>query len=149
MFIVGLTGGIGSGKSTIAGFFRELGVPVYDSDAEAKSLMVSSEELREGIIQAFGEESYQGQSLNKNWLSQQVFGNDKALEKLNNLVHPAVRKHFLKWAEAQTIPLLFRKQPSFLKIRRKRITIQLYWFIPRKRYEFSVLSAGAVGPERK
>lgn len=109
MFIVGLTGGIGSGKSTIAGFFRELGVPVYDSDAEAKALMVSSEELREGIIQAFGKESYEGQSLNKNWLSQQVFGNDEALEKLNSLVHPAVRKHFLQWAEAQDYPFVIQE----------------------------------------
>lgn len=109
MFIVGLTGGIGSGKSTIARFFRELGVPVYDSDAEAKALMVSSEELREGIIQAFGKESYEGQSLNKNWLSQQVFGNDEALEKLNSLVHPAVRKHFLQWAEAQDYPFVIQE----------------------------------------
>ena len=109
MFIVGLTGGIGSGKSTIAGFFRELGVPVYDSDAEAKALMVSSEELREGIIQAFGKESYEGQSLNKNWLSEQVFGNDEALEKLNSLVHPAVRKHFLQWAEAQDYPFVIQE----------------------------------------
>jgi len=109
MFIVGLTGGIGSGKSTIAGFFRELGVPVYDSDAEAKALMVSSEELREGIIQAFGKESYEGQSLNKNWLTQQVFGNDEALEKLNSLVHPAVRKHFLQWAEAQDYPFVIQE----------------------------------------
>ena len=109
MFIVGLTGGIGSGKSTIASFFRELGVPVYDSDAEAKALMVSSEELREGIIQAFGKESYEGQSLNKNWLSQQVFGNDEALEKLNSLVHPAVRKHFLQWAEAQDYPFVIQE----------------------------------------
>lgn len=109
MFIVGLTGGIGSGKSTIAGFFREFGVPVYDSDAEAKALMVSSEELREGIIQAFGKESYEGQSLNKNWLSQQVFGNDEALEKLNSLVHPAVRKHFLQWVEAQDYPFVIQE----------------------------------------
>lgn len=109
MFIVGLTGGIGSGKSTIASFFRELGVPVYDSDAEAKALMVSSEELREGIIQAFGKESYEGQSLNKNWLSEQVFGNDEALEKLNSLVHPAVRKHFLQWAEAQDYPFVIQE----------------------------------------
>lgn len=109
MFIVGLTGGIGSGKSTIAGFFRELGVPVYDSDAEAKALMVTSEALRESIIQLFGEEAYKEQNLNENWLSQQVFGNEEALEKLNNLVHPAVRTHFLQWAESQDYPYVIQE----------------------------------------
>ena len=99
--IVGLTGGIGSGKSTVANFFRALGVPVYDSDSEAKHLMVASETIRNSIISLFGPASYEGQKLNKTYLSDIVFNDSDKLEQLNAIVHPAVRKHFLNWAKVQ------------------------------------------------
>ena len=108
MYIVGLTGGIGSGKSTIAGFFSALGVPVYDSDSEAKKLM-HSEKLRSALIQVFGQEVFLGESLNKSWLSQRVFSDPQALDKLNAIVHPAVRDHFLEWAQAQSFPYLIQE----------------------------------------
>jgi dephospho-CoA kinase len=109
MYIVGLTGGIGSGKSTIAHFFKELGVPVYDSDAEAKALMHDSVSLRSALKEEFGEEVYSGESLNKTWLAQRVFSDGKALEKLNSLVHPAVREHFLNWAKSQDYPYVIQE----------------------------------------
>ena len=99
--IVGLTGGIGSGKSTEANFFRALGVPVYDSDSEANLIMVASKTIRNSIISLFGPASYEGQKLNKTYLSDIVFNDSDKLEQLNAIVHPAVRKHFLNRAKVQ------------------------------------------------
>jgi len=107
--IVGLTGGIGSGKSTVANFFRELGVPVYDSDVEAKSLMVESEEVRSGVLELFGQEAYQGKKLNKTLISKIVFRNKDKLDKLNRIVHPAVRRHFLDWVSRQKSPYVLQE----------------------------------------
>ena len=109
MYIIGLTGGIGSGKSTIARFFQELGVPVYDSDAEAKALMHHSAPLRSALILEFGEEVYLGENLNKTWLAQRVFSDKEALEKLNSLVHPAVHEHFLNWVKSQDFPYVIQE----------------------------------------
>jgi len=102
MMIVGLTGGIGSGKSTVARFFRELGVPVYDSDKEAKVLMVKSEMVRRELINLFGEEVFIGKKLNKTHISSIVFKEKEKLAKLNAIVHPAVRNHFVQWVEQQS-----------------------------------------------
>jgi len=99
--IVGLTGGIGSGKSTVARFFRELGVPVYDSDKEAKILMVESEMVRRELINLFGEEAFIDKKLNKTHISSIVFKEKEKLAKLNAIVHPAVRNHFAQWVEQQ------------------------------------------------
>ncbi|WP_435622634.1 dephospho-CoA kinase [Flagellimonas sp.] len=101
MMKVGLTGGIGSGKSTVAGMFAELGVPVYDSDKEAKELMVNSETLKKDIITLLGDDAYQEGILNRGYIAKQVFENIHLLKKLNKIVHPAVREHFLKWANEQ------------------------------------------------
>lgn len=107
--IVGLTGGIGSGKSTVAKFFKALGVPVYDSDAQAKRLMKSSKKIRKKIIALLGEEAYQDKALNKPFIAKLVFGDEELLEKLNGIVHPAVRKHFLKWYQKQTHPYVVQE----------------------------------------
>lgn len=101
MMIVGLTGGIGSGKSTVANFFKTLGVPVYNSDIEAKKLMQSSEVLRQNISLLFGAASYKQERLNTKHIAKQVFADKSLLEKLNALVHPAVRAHFISWAAQQ------------------------------------------------
>ncbi|MCW5516544.1 dephospho-CoA kinase [Muriicola sp. Z0-33] len=101
MMIVGLTGGIGSGKSTVAGYFKELGVPVYNSDKQAKKLMRNSKKLRKAIIKLLGEDAYIGKKLNRSVIAQKVFNNKELLEGLNHLVHPAVKQHFLKWARKQ------------------------------------------------
>ena len=90
--IVGLTGGIGSGKSTIAQLFKELGVPVYDSDKEAKLLMNTSATLRKSIETLLGKKAYRENTLNREYISNKVFKDDELLSKLNEIVHPEVKK---------------------------------------------------------
>ncbi|RTE52523.1 dephospho-CoA kinase [Arenibacter aquaticus] len=101
MMIVGLTGGIGSGKSTVANMFRELGVPVYNSDVEAKNLMNSSANIKKEIQGLLGEQSYLDGKLNRDYVAKKVFGNKGLLKALNGIVHPAVREHFLGWSKGQ------------------------------------------------
>lgn len=107
--LVGLTGGIGSGKSTVAQTFRDLGVPVYDSDKEAKSLMVNSPELKSAIIDLLGDNAYTGKTLNRSYIAELVFKDAGLLQKLNKIVHPAVRQHFLKWANEQSAPYVIQE----------------------------------------
>lgn len=97
MRIVGLTGGIGSGKTTVANFFEKLGVPVYYADNEAKKLMQSSKSLIEDIINLLGAESYQNGKMDRAYIADLVFQDKAKLEKLNALVHPEVESHFKKW----------------------------------------------------
>ncbi len=101
MYKIGITGGIGSGKSTVCSLFAERGIAVYDSDSRAKQLMTESEKLRGQLIEAFGEECYKDGVLNRAYLASQVFGNAEALARLNAIVHPAVRADFRTWAEQQ------------------------------------------------
>ena len=101
MFKVGITGGIGSGKSTVCRLFAERGVAVYDTDAAAKRLMAEDEALKRGIVARFGAESYCDGVLNRPYLAERVFGDDKEREALNGLVHPAVIADFERWAEEQ------------------------------------------------
>ena len=101
MYKIGITGGIGSGKSTVCALLRERGVAVYDSDAEAKRLMAESETLRQQIVETFGAECYGDKGLNRQYLASQVFGNAEALQRLNAIVHPAVKDDFRAWAERQ------------------------------------------------
>ncbi len=101
MYKVGLTGGIGSGKSKVAEFLRYREVAIYDSDSRAKELMMSNEALREALIAEFGQECYTADGINRAWLAQRVFNNEAELAKLNAIVHPAVMRDFAAWAEAQ------------------------------------------------
>ncbi len=97
MMRVGITGGIGSGKSTACAIFAEMGVAVYDCDCEAKRLMAESEVVRVQLVEAFGEEVYSNGELNRAYLAERVFGSAAQLECLNNIVHPAVREDFRRW----------------------------------------------------
>lgn len=99
--IVGLTGGIGSGKTTVAKFFYELGVPIYIADLEAKKLMLINTELKEKIIGLLGDEAYLDNELNRSYISNKVFNNKELLQELNSLVHPAVAKDFELWYKKQ------------------------------------------------
>ncbi len=99
--IIGLTGGIGSGKTTVAKMFFELGVPIYVSDIEAKKLMVANANLVDGIKELLGEEAYHGNELDRAYISRKVFKNKALLHELNKLVHPVVATDFNKWKLAQ------------------------------------------------
>ena len=119
--VVGLTGGIGSGKSTVAKMLEELGVPVYNSDIEAKNLMVTSKVLKRKIVALLGEQSYSKNELNREYIASLVFNDRALLQKLNEIVHPAVRKHFIKWSKKQDHPyvvqetaLLFENGSNYL-----------------------------------
>ena len=101
MYKVGLTGGIGSGKSKVAEFLRDREVAIYDSDSRAKELMMSNEALREALIAEFGQECYTADGINRAWLAQRVFNNEAELARLNAIVHPAVMRDFAEWAEVQ------------------------------------------------
>jgi dephospho-CoA kinase len=109
MIRVGLTGGIGSGKSTVAGYFRQLGVPVYDSDLRARELMEGDPGLRKGIRELLGPQAYRNGALNRPFIADRVFGDRELLGRLNALVHPAVRADFLRWAARQSFPYVVQE----------------------------------------
>ena len=104
--IVGLTGGIGSGKSTVLKMFESLGVPIYQADIEAKNIMVHSQEVKKKIIHLLGDESYRNDELNRTYIAQKVFNNKELLAALNAIVHPAVHKHFKNFVAKQTASYL-------------------------------------------
>ena len=101
---VGLTGGIGSGKSTVAQIFEVLGIPVYYADIAAKKLMNEDEELRSAITNIFGEQAYANNILDRKYISSIVFSDPAKLESLNSLVHPATKKDGEAWMQQQTSP---------------------------------------------
>ena len=101
MKILGLTGGIGSGKSTVAGFFKELGVPVYIADVEAKRIMENDIEVKRQIIELFGEDAYKDGLPDRKLIASKVFNDKPNLEKLNSIIHPAVSSHFELWKKEQ------------------------------------------------
>ena len=100
--ILGLTGGIGSGKTTVAKMFEALGVPVYNADQSAKMLMQSSEDLKDKIKQLLGEDAYTENRLNKAFISEKIFNNKALLSQINALVHPEVARDFNSWLTLQT-----------------------------------------------
>ena len=101
MYKVGITGGIGSGKSTVCAILAEFGVAVYDSDSRAKRLMNEDNTLRERLVERFGSEVYCVEGLNRIYLAERVFGNPEELKALNAIVHPAVMDDFDRWALEQ------------------------------------------------
>lgn len=102
--IVGLTGGIGSGKTTVANYFKALNVPVYIADNEAKALMNRSKVIKRKLIKLFGDEAYVDNTLNKPFIASQIFSNQDLLKKMNAIVHPKVAKHFSNWVKKQNVP---------------------------------------------
>lgn len=100
MYKVGLTGGIGSGKSTVCAMLRERGVAVYNSDERAKELMNSDTAIKQRIIARFGAESFADGVLNRAYLAQRVFASEEELAALNAIVHPLVIEDFASWAES-------------------------------------------------
>lgn len=109
MTIVGLTGGIGSGKTTVATMFSELGVPVYIADVEAKRLMNSSRSIKKQLVNLFGEGAYKNKLLNREYIASLVFNDAILLDKMNSIVHPIVQKDFKKWIRNQTFPYIIKE----------------------------------------
>ncbi len=102
MLKVGVTGGIGSGKTTVCKIFEVLGIPVYYADDRAKALMNSDEGIVSAVKEIFGEEAYAGGKLNRQYISSKVFNNKPLLAKLNAVVHPAVAIDVRKWMSGIT-----------------------------------------------
>ena len=106
---IGITGGIGAGKSLVAEIIKAMGYPVYNSDERAKELTESNPKIKEGLIHLFGEEIYQNGTLNKFALAQAIFSDESLREKVNALIHPIVREDFNLWALAQNNSLVFNE----------------------------------------
>ncbi|TBN04369.1 dephospho-CoA kinase [Hyunsoonleella flava] len=109
MITVGLTGGIGSGKTTVAKAFEALGVPVYIADVEAKRLMNRSKVIKRKLIALLGESAYVDGKLNRPYVANIIFNDKSYLEKMNAIVHPKVARHFEKWAAKQQGPYVIKE----------------------------------------
>jgi len=109
MLKIGLTGGIGSGKSTVAKVFEVLGIPVYYADEAAKRLMNEDENLKEKLQQQFGKQTYVDGKLNRGYLSSLVFNDPEKLAILNSIVHPATIEDAAKWMTQQKTPYVIKE----------------------------------------
>lgn len=108
-FKVGITGGIGSGKSTVAQVFSTLGVPVYYADDAAKHIMNVNPEVKQAIVGIFGEDVYEGGTLQRKVLSSKVFNDKNKLAQLNAIVHPATIRFGNEWLARQTYPYAIKE----------------------------------------
>jgi dephospho-CoA kinase len=101
---LGITGGIGSGKTSVCRMFGVLGIPVFSADAEAQIIMNHDESMKRGINNIIGKDLYPDGSLNRKELASIIFNNSEMLSRVNSLVHPVVFQHFMSWAEIQVTP---------------------------------------------
>lgn len=116
--IIGITGGIGSGKSTVSKFIEELGFPVYDSDFWAKELVNLDENLKSRIIELLGEESYdENGKYNRKFVAEKVFDHQELLLKLNQIIHPEVKIHFENWVNAQNAEFVFKETALLFELK--------------------------------
>jgi len=102
MKVVGLTGGIGSGKTTVSNMFKDLGVPVYIADLEAKKLMISTKSIKHKLIDLFGPKAFEDNELNRDYIAAKIFNDKVYLEKMNAIIHPKVATHFKQWLQKQS-----------------------------------------------
>lgn len=109
MIVVGLTGGIGSGKTTVAKAFEKLGIPIYIADTEAKILMNSSETIKRKLKRLFGESAYIDNQLNRAFIADKIFNNKELLDEMNAIVHPQVGNHFEQWLKNQKSPYVIKE----------------------------------------
>ncbi|MCF3108036.1 dephospho-CoA kinase [Niabella sp. CC-SYL272] len=115
MLKVGITGGIGSGKTLVAAIFHTLGIPVYDADAAAKRLMNASVEIRSQLIRLFGEDTYKNQQLDRGLLASKVFGDPEKLKQLNAIVHPVTIRDSQEWFAKQSAPYAIKEAAIFFE----------------------------------
>ncbi len=109
MFNVGVTGGIGSGKSIICRIFRNLHIKIYDADSEARRIMAEDAEIREGLLRKFGKNTFRGLELDRKYLAGKIFTDSDARSFVNGLVHPKVREDFMNWSKKQSGPYVIEE----------------------------------------
>lgn len=110
MLKVGVTGGMGAGKTTVCSYFENIGIPVYYSDIEAKKLINTDEIIINSLRNLFGSDIYTSENVvNRKKLASIIFNDKLALQKVNNIVHPEVRNHFVNWAEQQNSPYVIQE----------------------------------------
>lgn len=109
MIVVGLTGGIGSGKTTVAKLFQALGIPIYIADVEAKRLMNTSKVIKRKLIALFGDEAYIHNELNRPFIASKIFNDSNLLSQMNAIVHPKVGSDFRRWLKKQTSPYVIKE----------------------------------------
>ena len=114
--IIGLTGGIGSGKTSVARILEEKGFPVYYSDDEAKNIVNKDSVLKDKIIELLGNEAYSDGIYNRKYVAEKVFNDSELLEQLNHLIHPAVRIDFEKWVASKILNSFLKKRHFFLNL---------------------------------
>lgn len=107
--IIGLTGGIGSGKSTVASFFKAVDIPVYIADDEAKALMNRSKIIKRKLISFLGDSAYKDGVIDRAYIAKRVFADKALLEKINAIVHPKVASHFKRWVSKQDSPYVIKE----------------------------------------
>ncbi len=122
--VIGLTGGIGSGKTTVAKFIEEFGFPVYYSDDRAKDIVNDNDDLKQKIKELLGEEAYDKDDLyDRKFVAEKVFNNKDLLQKLNEIIHPAVRIDFEDWIKRQTKYLVFKETALLFEL---KLNLQCY-----------------------
>ena len=116
--IIGITGGIGSGKSTVSKYIEEAGFPVYYSDARAKNIVNDNAHLQQQIKELLGEKSYDENGLyDRKYVADLVFNDEELLLKLNALIHPAVKIDFENWSAKQTAPFIFKETALLFELK--------------------------------
>jgi len=106
MIKLGITGGMGSGKSVVAALLKSMGIPVYIADDEAKRITSTSPVVKEKLINCFGDKIFDGDILNKTLLASLIFENENNLRKTNAIIHPEVLNDFIQWSEKQEVPIV-------------------------------------------
>lgn len=96
--MIGITGGIGSGKTHMCEILEVLGIPIYNADLQAKRLMQEHSQIRNKLVDCFGESVYQGGFINRKWLSERIFQDPAARQQVNAIVHPQVKNDFIEWS---------------------------------------------------
>jgi len=115
--IIGLTGGIGSGKTSVAKLLENKGFPVYYSDDQAKNIVNRDSELKEKIMALLGAEAYEGGKYNRKFVGEKVFNNTELLDHLNHLIHPAVKIDFERWVLAQNTEYVFKETALLFELK--------------------------------
>lgn len=116
MKIVGLTGGIGSGKTTVANMFAELGAPIYNADIEARTLTASSKTIREKLIALLGAETFKKGFLDRKYMAKKIFNDKELLQAANAIIHPEVAAHFKMWVSNQNSAYIIKEAAIIFEI---------------------------------